>query len=85
MSLLNIEKITRQVEFLAAARGRSAVGVDKNAILPETGFLDSAAIIELICWIETEFSLDLPEEEITLQNFGSITHIAAYVENAKSG
>ncbi|NLS08358.1 acyl carrier protein [Rhizobium sp. P32RR-XVIII] len=75
----NIEKIRTQVEFLAAARGRSASGLDEDAILPETGLLDSAAIIELICWIEMEFSLDLPEEEITLKNFGTIKRIAAYV------
>jgi acyl carrier protein len=79
----NIEKIRSQVEYLAALRGRSAVSIDDDAILPETGLLDSASIIELICWIETEFSLDLPEEEITVKNFGSIARIAAFVEKNK--
>jgi acyl carrier protein len=75
----SLEKIRSQVECLAALRGRSAQGISDDAILPETGLLDSAAIIELICWIETEFSLDLPEEEITVKNFGSIARIADYV------
>lgn len=77
--MLNIEKIRSQVETLAAVRGHSAASLDEDAILPETGLLDSAAIIELICWVEMEFGLDLQEEEITLENLGTIRRIAAFV------
>jgi D-alanine--poly(phosphoribitol) ligase subunit 2 len=75
--LSNLNNIRRQVELLAAGCGHANVRIDDDAMLPDTGLLDSGAIIELICWVETEFSFEMPEEDITRQNLGSINRIAA--------
>ena len=43
-----------------------------DEILPFTGLLDSAALMELVAWYEQHFGLTLKQEEINIDNFGSI-------------
>ncbi len=47
--------------------------------LIETGILDSMGIIELVSYLEKEFSLSFPDDDITVDNFGSIDKIVSYL------
>jgi acyl carrier protein len=49
--------------------------------LVESYVLDSLDMLSLVALIESEFALSLPEEDIVLDNFGSIGRIAAYVDS----
>jgi hypothetical protein len=44
-----------------------------------TGLLDSAALLELVVWYEAEFDLLLTQEEINVDNLGSIDAMADYL------
>jgi D-alanine--poly(phosphoribitol) ligase subunit 2 len=65
-------EIRAKVVELAAKLGNDATGVSDDEILPFTGLLDSAALMELVAWYEQHFGLTLKQEEISIDNFGSI-------------
>jgi acyl carrier protein len=47
--------------------------------LVETGILDSYGIVELLTFIEGEFGLAIPENDITKEKLGSIRKMARYI------
>jgi acyl carrier protein len=74
------EQIREKVRQLAKARGFDARNVGDDDILPKTGLLDSGSIVELIVWVESEFAFDIDEDELSIDNFGSIRKMEAYIE-----
>jgi D-alanine--poly(phosphoribitol) ligase subunit 2 len=58
--------------------------VDAEDIIPATGVLDSAGIFELIAWYDRTYDLALREEEITIDNLGSLRRMTDYVLKRKS-
>lgn len=45
-----------------------------------TGVVDSTGILELITFLEEEFSLHFKDEELVADNFDSVNRISAFVE-----
>lgn len=72
-------EIRAKVVDLAAKLGNDATGVSDDEILPFTGLLDSAALMELVAWYEQHFGLTLKQEEINIDNFGSIRAMTEFV------
>ena len=54
------------------------IPLDKSLL--ETGILDSYGIVDLLTFIEGEFGLAIPDEDITREKLGSIRKMAKYVE-----
>jgi acyl carrier protein len=61
-----------------------ARAVEAEDIIPATGVLDSAGIFELIAWYDHAYGLALKEEEITIDNLGSLRRMADYVLKRKA-
>jgi acyl carrier protein len=49
--------------------------------LMEEGIVDSYGLIELIAFIEKEFSLSIDDTKITKDNFDSVNKIALFISN----
>jgi acyl carrier protein len=64
------------VDGAAVGRGDSLVAA---------GVIDSTGVLELVDFVETEFGLPVPDEELVPQNFDSIECIVAYVARKRSG
>lgn len=64
--------IRAKVIELAKTLGMDASGVGDTDILPATGLLDSNAILELVVWFETAYAFPIPQEDINIDNLGSI-------------
>lgn len=75
-------KIHRKIEELAKRRGHNAAKLGIAESIPESGLLDSPSLLELIIWFENEFGLEIDQDQLTLENFGTIDAMAAYAENA---
>ena len=58
--------IRAKVLELAANLGEDASELDDNEIIPASGFVDSAAILELVVWYEDEYDLPLEQSEINI-------------------
>lgn len=59
---------------------------NKNAKLSEdedllsAGILDSLAILQLVAYIEDQFGIKIPDEDVVFENFQSINSLSAYLE-----
>ena len=78
------ERIRERVYEAARELGRPPRPVTDDEILPETGLLDSAGILELVLWVETEFDIEIPQDDFTLDNLGSIRRMVSYIESRKA-
>lgn len=50
-----------------------------NDSLLENGILDQTGVLELVLFIEDTYSFEIPEADLTPENFDTISNIAAYV------
>jgi acyl carrier protein len=73
------EAIRAKVVELARQLGKDARGIKDDEIIPDTGLLDSAALMELVMWLEMENNLSIEHKEITIDNFGTIDAMNGYV------
>ena len=55
-------------------------GLDDNASFLENGVIDSTGILELVSFLEEEFSISIEDEELIPENLDSINNVVAYVE-----
>jgi len=59
----------------------SPVLLDHQQNLFDTGIVDSAGLISFIAYMEREFGLTIPDEDLLPRNFMSISAIAAYIRS----
>lgn len=52
---------------------------DTDSLL-ESGVMDSTGILELVAFLETEFSIQMADAEIVPENLDSIAAIAGYLD-----
>lgn len=71
--------IRAKVLELARARGVRGGELRDDEVIPETGLLDSAAIMELIVWYETRFDLEIDQDDLTIENFGTVNAMVDYL------
>jgi len=80
-----MNRIREKVIEMARQIGTDASHVGDEEILPATGLLDSAGILGLVVWYEEAFDMPLEQEEINIDNLGSINSMADYVLKRKAG
>lgn len=73
------DEIRAKVVTLAQAQGLDARDISDTDLIPERAGLDSAAIMELIVWYEQRFGLDIDQQDLTVENFGTIAAMTRYV------
>ncbi len=72
-------KIRDKVVALAKELGGDASQIQDEDIIPATGLLDSAGILALVVWYEETFDMKLKQEEINIDNLGSVESMTNYV------
>lgn len=77
-------KIRDKVTALANELGGDTSQLHDYDIIPATGLLDSAGILALVVWYEEAFDMKLKQEEINIDNLGSIESMANYVISRKT-
>lgn len=75
------QQIREKIGALAGALGNSAEGLGDDAFIPQADILDSAATMELIMWLEQTFKITVPDDDLTIENFGTVNLIAGYVDS----
>jgi acyl carrier protein len=51
---------------------------DEDSFL-ETGVIDSMGVMELVAFIQSEFAIEVAQQEIVVENFDSIRKLASFV------
>ncbi|HUH93117.1 MAG TPA: acyl carrier protein [Casimicrobiaceae bacterium] len=77
------QAIRAKVIALARALNIDASRLRDDDIIPATGYLDSTAILELVVWYETTYELPLEQEEINIDNLGSIDAMTEFLLHRK--
>jgi acyl carrier protein len=77
--------IRAKVIELAKNLGMDASDIGDDDIIPATGYVDSAAILELVVWYEDVYEMPLKQEEINIDNLGSINSMTEFVLKRKAG
>jgi acyl carrier protein len=67
------------IEIIRHVTG-NAVEVDEDESLFDSGILDSFALTDVIAQLEKEFSIKVPDSDLTPRKFNSISRIVSYVE-----
>lgn len=60
-----------------------ARGLLMDEVIPASGLIDSVGLLELLAWYEDFYRIPLPQEEITIDNLGTIAAMATYVLRRK--
>lgn len=50
-----------------------------DASFLENGIIDSTGVLELVCFLESEFGIEVADEEMLPENLDSIRAVTAYV------
>jgi D-alanine--poly(phosphoribitol) ligase subunit 2 len=64
---------------LASRTGAKKLSLRDDEVIPESGLLDSAAIMELVVWLETHFDVEIDQADLTIENFGTVNAIVEYL------
>lgn len=70
-----------QEEFLARRDTKEVAGDDS---LLDSGLIDSTGIFEIVGFLETQFKIEVADEEIVPENFETMNDIVAFV-STKTG
>jgi D-alanine--poly(phosphoribitol) ligase subunit 2 len=75
--------IKNKVIEIAARMGDDASELQTEDVIPATGLIDSAGLLELIAWYEDHYQIRLAQEEITIDNLGTLSSMADFVLRRK--
>jgi len=72
-------------KFLVTSFGYRGATADLGAEVPllDQGILDSTAVLEIVQFFEQEMQIEVADEEMVPENFGSIARLVAYVGKKK--
>jgi acyl carrier protein len=56
--------------------------VSDDEDLFETGVLDSAALLSFLTFVEAEYGLSIPDEDLIPERFATLTAVATYILHA---
>ena len=84
---LNKESIEADIKAriveIAAEMGDDASELGVDEIIPATGLIDSTGLLELIAWYEKTYQIPLAQEEINIDNLGTLARMAEFVLRKK--
>jgi hypothetical protein len=75
--------IRTKIIELAKALHTDASALGDADIIPASGYLDSTAILELVVWYESTYGLQLKQQEINIDNLGSIDAMTEFLLSRK--
>jgi D-alanine--poly(phosphoribitol) ligase subunit 2 len=76
-------EIKAKIIEIAAQIGDDASEMALDDIIPATGLIDSTGLLELIAWYEKHYGIALAQEEINIDNLGTLTRMAEFVLRKK--
>lgn len=59
--------------------GDDSTALTRDQPLVQSGLVDSTGILEIVAFLESEFGVHTSDEELAVDNFGSIAAIAQFV------
>jgi acyl carrier protein len=79
-----MDRKTALTEFIKneVMRNKNAK-LDENEDLLSAGILDSLAILQLVAYVEDQFGIKVPDEDVVFENFQSVSALDHYLATLK--
>jgi acyl carrier protein len=65
------------------AKGRKVQIASEDDLLDQ-GIIDSLGILQLVAFIEDQFGFQVPDEDVVLENFQSVSALTLFLESKKA-
>ena len=75
--------IKAKIIEIAGQLGEDASGLQSDDLIPATGLIDSAGLLELIAWYEEYYQIHILQTEMTIDNLGTLSAMAEFVLQRK--
>lgn len=75
--------IKGEVVRIAATMDTDASDLALDELIPASGLIDSAGLLDLIAWYEAAYDFRVPPEDFTVDNLGTIEAMADFVRKRK--
>lgn len=74
-----VEVLLRYIsEDLLVGQSDLALEADENILT--SGLIDSLGIMRVVTFIEDEFGIAIPPEDVTIEHFRTVQHLANYLD-----
>jgi len=70
---------TKVMDFVKTSFPVGGMDIEASTSLVDNGVIDSMGIIEIIDYVESNFEIKIPDEDVTLEQFGSVESIVSYI------
>jgi acyl carrier protein len=60
---------------------REPESLDEDKSLLEQGLIDSTGVLELVAFLEKNFSVTIGDDEVTIQNLGSLNKMTKFIDD----
>ncbi len=77
-------RLRRLLQQLADDFGTDASSITEQDVIPDTGILDSAGVIEFVMLIDNAYDLALEAQDMTIDNLGTLSAIAAFIASRQA-
>ena len=75
--------IKAEIKRLAAMLDADASDLEPRELIPASGYIDSAGLLELIAWFESAYELRVSQEDFTIDNLGTIDAMVQFARQRK--
>ena len=77
--------ISKDIQQFLKSRGflDGKISLDEHQSLTETGVIDSIGLLQLVDYLESSYTIEIPMEIITPDNFDTLAGISQSVMNLK--
>lgn len=77
---MNRQQLLREHIIHHCMKGNLPEGFDDDCNLIDAGILDSLALMNLIAWLEKNFSIEFEDGDIVLEHFSSINALLDFIQ-----
>ena len=79
------EMISVRIRKFLAQQFPAAKKVGNEESLLNNGVIDSLGVLEVVTFLEREFSISISDEELLPENFGTIQSLSRFVQQKTNG
>lgn len=79
----HLARLERFFAGLAPASRPASLSLDTELLT--SGLLDSLGILQLTVFLGEEYGIEIGDEDFTLENFGSVRTLVAFIDSKQSG
>jgi acyl carrier protein len=82
---LNEDVVADRIRDFLVRQFPATKNVGNEEPLLKNGLIDSLGILEVVTFVENEFSITVSDEDLLPENFGSVQSIAEFVQSKANG